>query len=242
MADWSISDQSIHHVIRGLSELLPHSAISKTIAANPQDLKECDDAATRFLKRFEIIRFLGECGAYKEKGVPVGVIMLYIFNLMFSPMSMYCQIKMDAFGEEFSKNTVYRFLENAHMNWYRFLLRLSLSVIRLIAGLTDDSDDRYALIADDTPLPKCGRAMELVSKYFNHVTRGRISDETDGRSLAGRIRKMARTCANNLVVSFACDAVKAGIPASIIAFDSWFATPGTISQLVKRQAWQLLQD
>lgn len=58
------------------------------------------------------------------------------------------------------------------MNWHRFLLRLSLSVIRLIAGLTDDSDDRYALIADDTPLPKCGRAMELVSKYFNHVTMG----------------------------------------------------------------------
>lgn len=247
-----------------------HSAISKTITANPQDLKECDDAAARFLKRFEIIRLLGECGAYKEKGVPVGVIMLYIFNLMFSPMSMYYQIKMDAFREEFSKNTVYRFIENSHMNWHRFLLRLSLSVIRLIAGLTDDSDDRYALIADDTPLPKCGRAMELVSKYFNHVTmgyeygyrvltlawtdgittvpvrysllassndalvRGRISDETDGRSLAGRIRKMARTCANNLVVSFACDAVKAGIPASIIAFDSWFATPGTISQLVKK--------
>lgn len=86
-----------------------HSAISKTIAANPQDLKECDDAAARFLKRFEIIRLLGECGAYKEKGVPIGVIMLYIFNLMFSPMSMYYQIKMDAFREEFSKNTVYRF-------------------------------------------------------------------------------------------------------------------------------------
>lgn len=61
------------------------SAIPATVVVNPQDLKECDDAAARFLKRFEIIRLLGECGAYKEKGVPVGVIVLYIFNLMFSP-------------------------------------------------------------------------------------------------------------------------------------------------------------
>ena len=36
---------------------------------------------------------------------------------------------------------------------------------------------------------------------------------------------MAHTCANSLVVSFVCDAVKSGIPASAIAFDSWFATP-----------------
>ncbi len=108
--------------------------------------------------------------------------------------------------------------------------------------------------------------MELVSKYFDHVTmgyeygyrvltlawtdgvmtipvrytlpasdklvRGRYT-KIDGRSLAGRIRKTARTSANELTVSFACDAVKARIPASIIAFDSWFAVPRTISRLMK---------
>ena len=65
---------------------------SETIAADPHDQKECDAATARFLKRFEIVRLLGECGAYKEKGVPIGVIILYIFNLIFSPMSMYCQM------------------------------------------------------------------------------------------------------------------------------------------------------
>ena len=38
---------------------------------------------------------------------------------------------------------------------------------------------------------------------------------------------------NDLTVRFACEAVKAGIPASIIAFDSWFAVPRTISRLMK---------
>lgn len=242
---------------------------SKNIGIDAHDMKECIDASSRFMGRFNVVKLLGECGAYKEKGVSIRVIFLYIFNLMFSPMSMYYQIKMDTFHEDFSKNTVYRFLENIHMNWHLFLLRLSSVVIRYVAGLTEDSDNRYALLVDDTPLPKCGRTMELVSKYFNHVTmgyeygyrvltlawtdgvttipvrysllassydekvRGKIREDIDGRSLGGRIRKMARTSMNDLTVKFACDAVKAGIPANIIAFDSWFAVPHTISQLMK---------
>ena len=64
--------------------------------------------------------------------------------------------------------------------------------------------------------------------------RGTIKDDIDGRSLGGRIRKLARTSMNGLAVKFACEAVKSGIPASIIAFDSWFAVPQTISRLMKQ--------
>lgn len=246
------------------------TSTEKSEQATCEDLKRCSDAATRFMSRFNVVKLLGDCGAYKEKGVPVMVIMLYIFNLMFSPMSMYYQIKMGGFRESFSKNTVYRFLDNAHMNWHTFLLRLSHTVIRHLVGLTEDKDNRYALIVDDSPLAKRGKAMELVSKYFNHVTmgyeygyrvltlawtdgcttvpilysllassydekvKGKIRKDIDGRSLAGRIRKLARTSMNDLTVKYACTAVKAGIPASIITFDSWFAVPHTISRLMKQ--------
>ena len=246
------------------------SNVQQTKAINTaNDLRDSVDAATRFINRFGIVKLLGDCGAYKEKGVPVRVILLYIYNLMFSPMSMYYQLKMGAFHEDFSKNTVYRFLGNIRMNWHLFMLRLSTIIIRHVVGLTEDKNNRYALLVDDTPLPKCGKAMELVSRYFNHVTmgydfgyrvltlawtdgvttipvrysllassydekvRGRIRDDIDGRTLGARIRKLARTSMNDLTVRFACEAVKAGIPASIIAFDSWFAVPRTISRLMK---------
>ena len=246
------------------------SNVQQTKAINTaNDLRDSVDAATRFINRFGIVKLLGDCGAYKDKGVPVRVILLYIFNLMFSPMSMYYQLKMGAFHEDFSKNTVYRFLGNIRMNWHLFMLRLSTIIIRHVVGLTEDKNNRYALLVDDTPLPKCGKAMELVSRYFNHVTmgydfgyrvltlawtdgvtiipvrysllassydekvRGRIRDDIDGRTLGARIRKLARTSMNDLTVRFACEAVKAGIPASIIAFDSWFAVPHTISRLMK---------
>lgn len=247
----------------------PSNAQTKSYTTDSDDLQKSEATVSRFLERFGVVKLLGECGAYKERGVPVRVIILYILNLMFSPMSMYYQIKMGAFHENFSKNTVYRFLENIHMNWHTFMLRLSVIVIRHVVSLTDDKDNRYALVVDDTPLPKCGKAMELVSKYFNHVTmgyefgyriltlawtdgvttipvrysllasaydekvRGRIREDIDGRSLGGRIRKLARTSMNDLTVKFACDAIKAGIPASIITFDSWFSTPHTISRLMK---------
>ena len=246
------------------------SNVQQTKAINTaNDLRDSVDAATRFINRFGIVKLLGDCGAYKDKGVPVRVILLYIFNLMFSPMSMYYQLKMGAFHEDFSKNTVYRFLGNIRMNWHLFMLRLSTIIIRHVVGLTEDKNNRYALLVDDTPLPKCGKAMELVSRYFNHVTmgydfgyrvltlawtdgvtiipvrysllassydekvRGRIRDDIDGRTLGARIRKLARTSMNDLTVRFACEAVKAGIPTSIIAFDSWFAVPRTISRLMK---------
>jgi len=252
------------------SNAQPDNRISTYISdTDAQDLKDCIDAASRFVNRFNIIKLIGECGAYKEKGVPIRIILLYLFNLMFSPMSMYYQIKMGAFHEPFSKNTVYRFLENIHMNWHLYLLRLSAVVIRHVAGLTDDKNNRYALLVDDTPLNKCGKAMELVSKYFNHVTmgyefgyrvltlawtdgittipvrysllassydekiKGIIKDDIDGRSLSEIIRKLARTSMNDLTVKFAREAVKSGIPASVIAFDSWFAVPHTISRLKK---------
>ena len=261
---------SIYHIRKALSMKKNNTKPANVQTENTaDDLRKSMDAAARFFDRFGVVKLLGECGAYKEKGVPVRVILLYIFNLMFSPMSMYYQIKMGAFHEDFSKNTVYRFLENIHMNWHMFLLRLSAGIIQYVAGLTDDKNNRYALLVDDTPLPKCGKAMELVSKYFNHVTmgyefgyrvltlawtdgvttvpvrysllassydekvRGTIKDDIDGRSLAGRIRKLARTSMNDLAVKFACEAVKSGIPASIIAFDSWFAVPQTISRLMK---------
>ena len=61
---------------------------SKNIGIDAHDMKECIDASSRFMGRFNVVKLLGECGAYKEKGVPIRVIFLYIFNLMFSPMSM----------------------------------------------------------------------------------------------------------------------------------------------------------
>jgi len=65
------------------------------------DLNECESTTSRFLDRFKVVKLLAECGAYKAKGVPVRVIILYIFNLIFSPMSMLYLHYLDISSEHY---------------------------------------------------------------------------------------------------------------------------------------------
>ena len=78
------------------------------------------DFATKFMKRFHLGKLLFKCNAGKEKGIPVMDIFRFLFCMMFSDRSFYMQMKTGTFGEGFSKNTIYRFLNNARTNWQRF--------------------------------------------------------------------------------------------------------------------------
>ena len=53
----------------------------------------------------------------------------YLFCMMFSDRSVFMQMKTGTFEEVFSKNTIYRFLNNARTNWQRFTALLSASII-----------------------------------------------------------------------------------------------------------------
>ena len=71
--------QSIYHIRKALSMKNNNTKPSNVQTKNAtEDLQKSVDAASRFLDRFGVVKLLGECGAYKEKGVPVRVILLYI--------------------------------------------------------------------------------------------------------------------------------------------------------------------
>ena len=234
-----------------------------------EDLRLCELSSDGFIKRFKIANLLHNCGALKQKGIPAIVIFTYMFNQMFSPLSMYAQMKLGTFHEEFSKNTVYRLLEEACINWHKAVLLLANAIIQVVTMLTSSGTERFALVIDDTPLKKCGRKMELVSKYYNHVNntyeygyriltlawtdgvttipirytllassedknvRGRIDGEIDGRTLAGKVRSEARTSMTGLVIDYVRKALKSGVQAAAVLFDSGFAYPRTIISLVR---------
>ena len=83
------------------------------------------DFATKFMKRFHLGKLLFKCNAGKEKGIPVIDVFRFLFCMMFSDRSFYMQMKTGTFGAGFSKNTIYRFLNNARTNWQRFTTLLS---------------------------------------------------------------------------------------------------------------------
>jgi len=87
------------------------------------------DFATKFMQRFHLGKLLFKCNAGKEKGIPVMDVFRFLFCMMFSDRSFYMQMKTGTFGEGFSKNTIYRFLNNARTNWQRFTTLLSADII-----------------------------------------------------------------------------------------------------------------
>jgi hypothetical protein len=65
---------------------------------------------------------------------------------------------------------VYRFLHNTSVCWERPLQRIALSVIPQVSRLTSD-ERRTAIVIDDSPVHRDrSKKVELLSKYYDHVT------------------------------------------------------------------------
>ena len=144
--------------------------MATTLSQILTDVQDANDTIHSFAHRFEVGSLLRICRAHKVKGFPVLQIFVYLLECMFSPVSTYMSMKIGTYKEEFSKNTFYRFCNNAGINWHRFIRLLSERVIRqFIRPATSDKRIEY-FVLDDTPFAKTGSKTELVAKFFNHVT------------------------------------------------------------------------
>ena len=88
-----------------------------SIIPQDQDGKNIFNAISAFFRVFMIGKLLRQCNAQKEKGVPVLDIFKYKLCNIFSGRSMYMQQRTGSYRESFSKNTFYRFQNNAKINW-----------------------------------------------------------------------------------------------------------------------------
>ena len=144
--------------------------MATTLSQLLTDVQDENDLVRSFVRRFEVGTLLRKCRAHKVKGFPVLQIFVYLLSCMFSPVSTYMSMQIGTYKEEFSKNTFYRFCNNAGINWHKFIRLLSERVIRLfLRPATSDNRIEY-FVLDDTPFAKTGNKTELVAKFFNHVT------------------------------------------------------------------------
>lgn len=129
------------------------------------------DFTTRFMKRFHLGKLLFKCNAGKEKGIPVMDIFRYLFCMMFSDRSVYMQMKTGTFEGEFSKNTIYRFLNNARTNWQRFTTLLSAAIINdFLKPLTDEKRKDVFIIDDSLFDRSRSKKVELLARVFDHCS------------------------------------------------------------------------
>ena len=129
------------------------------------------DFATKFMKRFRVGRLLFQCNAGKEKGIPVMDIFRYLFCMMFSDRSIYMQMKTGTFEGEFSKNTIYRFLNDARINWQRFTTLLSAGIIGHFMKPLTDKERKDVFIIDDSLFDRSrSQKVEMLARVFDHCS------------------------------------------------------------------------
>ncbi len=130
-----------------------------------------EDSINRFFNKFNIQRLLYKSNARKENGISVLEIFKYWFSIAFMGVSMYMQIASKTFNENFSKNTVYRFINNEKINWNKFILSTSKAVINNeIDYLTSPSNKRCYVIDDTTIKKDRAKKTELQAKIYDHTT------------------------------------------------------------------------
>lgn len=121
----------------------------KMIAQNAEKVQMAD-TISRFIKRFRVGNLLKACNAYKEKGVSVVRLFIYMLQMVFADRSMYMQMRTGRWTEGFSKNTYYRFLNSVKVNWERFNTLLAARVINEAVKPLTSEDRKDVFIVDDT--------------------------------------------------------------------------------------------
>ena len=140
-----------------------------SIAYDVENEKTVSRKITQFFQRFHIGGILRKCNAYKEHGIPVMTVFLYLFHLVFRNRSMY----MDMLSEkapDFCKDTIYRLKNSIHINWMRFTTLLSASVIKNAIEPLTDENRRSAFIVDDSIFERNrSKKVELLARVFDHA-------------------------------------------------------------------------
>jgi len=129
---------------------------------------------SNFFKQYRLGSALKQAGAYKQKGVPVAAVFMYLLSLVYTGKSMFQDMRSAVpFAQGLTKDTVYRFLNWMHINWQMLLFSIALRVVADIDKLTSD-DRTSAFIIDDTIYEALyAKKRELVSLVHDHAAKGK---------------------------------------------------------------------
>ncbi|WP_102398663.1 IS4 family transposase [Haloimpatiens massiliensis] len=140
-----------------------------TIISNDTTDKQLNFTINRFFKDNKIGYILKQCNFSKEKGFSCIKIFKYIFMLVFTGKNLFRNLEFGK-NNQFSKDTIYRFLNSPNFNWRKFLFLLSSSIIKnIIVPLT--SEDRVnVLVVDDSLYSRSrSKSVELLARVRDHV-------------------------------------------------------------------------
>ena len=132
--------------------------MSKIITQKAEENKQISERIKNFMKRFDVSSALKSSNAVKIKGFAVIEIFQYLFMLVFAHRSIYMDMKRDTVP--FAKDTVYRFLNSARINWLKFTTGLSAKIIEdAIDPLTSEAVSKIERLSDEQRVLEVARML-----------------------------------------------------------------------------------
>lgn len=141
----------------------------KSIAYDIENEKSASPKIAQFFQRFHVGEILRKCNAYKEHGIPVVTVFLYLFQLAFRNRSMYMDMQCEK-APGFCKDTIYRLKNSIHVNWLRLTTLLSAAVIKTAIEPLTDENRRSAFLIDDSIFERNrSKTVELLARVYDHA-------------------------------------------------------------------------
>ena len=141
-----------------------------SIAQNNHQNKVISQSINNFFKKYHIGALLKSANAYKTKGIPALAVFTVLFGAIFTHRSLYMGLLTNHHTYNLAKDTLYRFLNSAQINWLRFTSMLSARIaLETIAPLTND-ERVNVLIVDDSMFSRSrSKKVELLAKVYDHA-------------------------------------------------------------------------
>mgnify|MGYP005839848801 CR=1 FL=1 len=127
-------------------------------------------AVQHFFKEHKIGKALRRSNFSKQKGFPCSDLLQFLVMLVFTGKNLFRYLHSDVSPAPFGKDSIYRFLNDCHHNWRKFLLLVSSQIIRTrILPLTSEERINVFIVDDSLFNRSRSRAVELLARVRDHV-------------------------------------------------------------------------
>ena len=93
----------------------------------------------------------------------------FLIMLVFQGQNLFRYLASKKHDCACSKNTYYRFLNDCHFNWGRFITLLSAKVVALIEPLTSEKREKCFVLDDSVIERSRSKTVELLARVYDHV-------------------------------------------------------------------------
>lgn len=144
-----------------MTSMLPENMTAENKSAN---------VIQHFFKEHKIGKMLRKSNFSKQKGFPCNDLLQFLVMLAFTGKNLFRYLQSDAEAVPFAKDSIYRFLNDCHYNWRKFLLLLSSQIIRTrIVSLTSEKRVNVFIVDDSLFSRSRSKAVELLARVRDHV-------------------------------------------------------------------------